>query len=243
MKRRARQYYEHTNELIRRIEAKLGDGENPRARRLLRIAREHQDKARAAVEEGQPYRALHHARAARRVVTEIMRFVFRARQLDIRVERMEGAVERARDAVEESDNERAEEVLERGVERYERARELAEDGADVRATAELDAAAKLIARSVEMARGDSRRARIINIRVEIRKTTAVVRRADALAETNGQENRVRMARELIEEARAEAGNPEKALALLDKATDIAFSVIAQVRRHPDKPEDDEGERE
>jgi hypothetical protein len=110
---------------------------------------------------------------------------------------------------------------------YEKAAEFAAEGDTKRATAQLDIAAKLVTKAADIARGETPRSKAL--RSELRKTDAIVKRAAAAAETDEQKEKVGRARALVKKAEENLDNPRVCMELLDKATDLAFSAIAESR--------------
>lgn len=229
---RMKKFWEQTNVLIRRLDNKIDEEEAPRAHKLLEMAKEEQAKAREMMQD-HPYRAMRHAKQARSIVMKVARFGHRVSQLGERLDKVDERMERAGEIVEESDDQRAADVLAKAKEHHEKAAELAEQGKDKAATVQVDIAVKLAAKAVDIAKGVTRKDKAIHH--EIRKTTRIVNKAGSMAETDAQKRQVETAKELIEKAGEQTDNPKAALKLLDKATDIAFRVIAQAGR-PDKPE-------
>jgi tetratricopeptide (TPR) repeat protein len=235
VRERVVEYWKQTNKMIKRIERYIDPSANPKAARLIEMAKKEQERARELAET-HPYRALRHARAARRIVSELIRFHQRAKRCDVRAERLEERLENAKEIVEESGNEKAEEILERGISHYEKGVELCQQGDAAKATAQFDIAVKLVAKAVDIAKGNTPRTKALER--EIRKTALIVKRAGEIAETDNQKESVEKAEELVEQAKENIENPKTCLKLLDKATDIAFKVIEKARR-TDKKEDKE----
>ncbi len=230
VRERATAFWKRTNRIIRRVERHVDVDHNPRAARLLGMARREQGKARELVSD-YPYRALRHAKAARRMVNQLLRFANRAERCEERAERLEGRLDDAEEAVDESGDEKAVDVLSKSVRHYERGAELCEAGKSGKATVQLDIAAKLAAKAVDIARGATRGEKAL-VR-EVRKTRLIVGRAADMAQSDAQKRRVAAAGELVEKAASQTDNPQACLKLLDKATDVAFSVIAASRRQSD----------
>ena len=224
---RAVAFWKQTNRMIKRIEASIDPSKNVKAARLLAMASKEQARARELADD-YPYRALRHARAARRIVNELIRFYQRAKNCDQRAARLEQRLENAKEIVEESDNEKAAELLERAANHYEKGVELCQAGDAGKATAQFDIAAKLGAKAVDIAKGNS--PRVQALKREIRKTALIVKRAGEIAETDRQKEAIEKAQRLVGKAKENVDNPKACLKLLDKATDIAFNVIAQAKR-------------
>lgn len=227
VKARARALYEQTVAALERIESALDSSQNPKAARLIAMAEAELDRARETAED-QPYVAIRHLQRARRIVGEMRQFYFRAQNCDSRVERQRERLAAASDLVEESGEQRAVEVLDKAREHHQRGAELCESGDARQATVQLDIAAKLIARAVDRARDISRADKAIAR--EIKKTALIVGKATEAADTDREKKRAARAEELVNEARERIDQPRVSLKLLDKATDIAFSVLARDTR-------------
>ncbi|MBD3393239.1 MAG: hypothetical protein GF418_14040 [Chitinivibrionales bacterium] len=227
VRERAMRFWKQTDRMIRRIERRIDNDDNPRAARLLKMAKDEQNRARDLAEE-HPYRAFRHAKAARRIVNEMLRFHRRAQHCEDRAELIGERLEDAEEMVEESGSEKAAQILDKGKSHYEKGVELCEAGNAGQATAQFDIAAKLTAKAVDVAKGNTRRDHAL--KREIHKTGVIVKRADAMAETGEQKEKVERARELVKEAGDNIDKPQVCLKLLDRATDLAFSVIAEAGR-------------
>lgn len=236
VRERAVAFWQRTNRIIRRVEHHVDADRNPRAARLIAMAQREQEKARSLASE-YPYRALRHAKAARRMVNELMRFASRAEHCEERTVRLGDRLEQAEEVVEESGDVKAVDILARSTQHYEQGTDLCEQGSSAKATVQFDIAAKLAAKSVDIARGTTRTDKAVMR--EVRKTGLIVERAASVADSDAQKRRAAAARELVDKAAAQADNPQVCLKLLDKATDIAFSVIAASRRLPDSVEGEE----
>ncbi len=223
VKKRAVKYFRHTQQMIKRISAKTDPDNDPRVAKRLKMAKEEQERAKQLVEE-HPYRALRHARNARRIVNEILRFQNRLEHFDERVERIEEKSEMAEEIVKESGDPKAAEILEKGTSHLEKGKELGEAGNSKAATAQLDIAVKLVAKAVDIAKGNTPKTHAVNR--EIKKTALIVNKAADIAETDKDKEAVKRARAMIAEAEERKENPSVALKLLDKATDIAFRLIS-----------------
>lgn len=234
VRKRAREYWKQTNRLIDRVDGHIDPEKNPKAARLLAMARQEQERARELAED-HPYRALRNARGARRIVNELIGFHRRAQYCGDRADRLGERIEDAEEIVEESSSEKATVVLEKGVNHYTRGAELCEQGAAAKATAQFDIAAKLVVKAVDIAKGNTAKTHALSR--EIRKTALVVKRAGRVAETEAQKTRVERAERLVEEARDRKDNAQVSLKLLDQATDIAFGVIARVERAQTEKDD------
>jgi len=234
VRRRVVEYWKQTNRMIERIEDRIDPEKNPRAARLLAMAGQEQARARELAED-HPYRAVRNARHARRIVNELTGFHRRARHCEDRVERLGERIGDAEEIVEESGDEKAARILEKGVSHYTRGVELCEQGNAARATAQFDIASKLVAKAVDIAKGNTPKSHAVDR--EIRKTGLVVRHAGRVAETDEQKARVERAEKLVEEARERKDNARVSLELLDKATDIAFGVIARAGGDNDREDD------
>jgi HEPN domain-containing protein len=205
--------------------ARINAADNPRAARLLESARKEQSLAKTAYDEGKPYVALRHAQAARKIVTGIAQSAVRGRNADNRAERLSQKLDEATSIVEGSGNPQAQIVLYKATEHLNAAKDLLAAGAMNRAAAELDIAAKLGARAVDMAQGDSGGS-LGNLDRQIATTGMIVQKAGAVAATDELKSRVEKARDLVRQAQAQKADASACLKLLDKATDIAFDVIA-----------------
>lgn len=234
VRRRVVEYWKQTNRMIERIEDRIDPEKNPKAARLLTMAEQEQARARELAED-HPYRAVRNARHARRIVNEMTGFHRRARHCEDRVDRLRERIDHAEEIVEESGDEKAGRILDKGISHYSRGVELCEQGNAGRATAQFDIASKLVAKAVDIAKGNTPKSHAIDR--EIRKTGLVVRRAARVAETDAQKARVERAEELVEEARERKDNARVSLELLDKATDIAFNVIANAGGDNDQEDD------
>jgi tetratricopeptide (TPR) repeat protein len=225
VKEQARRFYDNTNRMIDLAAARINAADNPRAARLLESARKEQSLAKTAYDEGKPYVALRHAQAARKIVTGIAQSAVRGRNADNRAERLSQKLDEATSIVEGSGNPQAQIVLDKATEHLNAAKDLLAAGAMNRAAAELDIAAKLGARAVDMAQGDSGGS-LGNLDRQIATTGMIVQKAGAVAATDELKSRVEKARDLVRQAQAQKADASACLKLLDKATDIAFDVIA-----------------
>ncbi len=219
--------YRRTAAAIERIAVMIDPASNPKAARLLEMGKEELARARELTDE-RPYVAVRHLQRARRIVGEMRRFYFRATNCEDRIGRQEEKLAEARDAVEESGDPRALDVLEKALEHHERGAGLCESGEAAQATVQFDIAAKLTVRAVERAKDISRADKAMAR--EIKKTALIVKKAGERAAGDEQKMRIARAEELVVEARERIDQPQVCLKLLDKATDIAFSVLAQGRR-------------
>lgn len=226
VRRRAEQLCEQTRRMIERAGERLDAEKNPRAAKRLEMAREQNERGCGQIEE-QPYRAIRTIGKARATVGRLVRFAKRMGLLDERMERLAEWIDRAEELVEESGSEKAVTILAKGVGHYEKAAEFAAEGDTKRATAQLDIAAKLVTKAADIARGETPRSKAL--RSELRKTDAIVKRAAAAAETDEQKEKVGRARALVKKAEENLDNPRVCMELLDKATDLAFSAIAESR--------------
>jgi hypothetical protein len=146
-------------------------------------------------------------------------------------------IEKAAEIVESSGNEKAVEILNSGKTHYDNGKELCEKGESAKATVQFDIAAKMTAKSVDVANGETRKDMVM--KREIKKTMIIVKRAESEAKTEEQKARIENAKQLVQKAEQNTNNPKVCLELLDKATDIAFSVIAETK----KPESGESENQ
>jgi flagellin-specific chaperone FliS len=226
VRRHVKASYQRTVDAVERLSERVDATDNPKAARLVEVAGNELAKARELIDE-RPYVAVKHVERARRIVREMRRFAVRGNRCEERVTRLEERLDRASEIVEESDDEKALEVLTKAKEHYRRGVELCEAAQTTKATVQLDIAAKLTARAVELA-GDVTRADKAIAR-EIRKTALIVKKAAEVAATDEAERRVARAKELVAEARERIDQPRVSLKLLDQATDIAFAVIARSR--------------
>jgi len=229
LKARALEYWKHTNEILSRMTDRIDADNNPRAAKLVMMATELQEKAKTAVDDNEPYKAIRLAHKAREIVNDMAKFAFRVKNIDARSERLESRLDRAETIVKESENEKAEEILEKARQRFEEGASYAEEGKDTEATIQFDMAAKMCAKAVDIAEGPQGKVDRA-ITHEIRKTNRIVSRASEIAETPDQERKAEAAAKLVEKAQNNHTNVKVSLRLLDKATDLAFSVIAQVKR-------------
>jgi hypothetical protein len=226
VKERFATFWKQTNRIIKRIEKVIDPAANPKAAKLLRMAKEEQRKAKELA-ENHPYRALDHARKARRIVNQMKKFHNRVEHFDERLAKLEEKIDEVEEVIDEADNEKASSIFEKGIRHFEKARELGEAGNTKAATAQLDIAVKLVTKAVSIAKGNTKRGLLTDR--EIRKTNLIVSRAADLATTEKQKQAVEQARALIAQAEEKKDNPSIALRFLDKATDIAFRVIAAAR--------------
>ncbi|MDD5675765.1 MAG: hypothetical protein PHC61_16465, partial [Chitinivibrionales bacterium] len=232
IKQRATQYYNHTEAQIKKLSASVDPSKEPRLAKLLADAQEDLNKAKAALDAGQPLKALHNATLAREIADEIARFSHRVENIDDRIGRVETKIEQASDIVQEAAKPMATEVLDKAVEHLNKGKELYADNKENAATVELDVAVKLAAKAVDLAKGTGP-VNGVNMAAEIKRTETIVKRAAALAVTAEQKTRIDKAQSLIAEARDKTGAPEACLHLLNQATDIAFAVMAAVHNAAD----------
>ncbi|MBD3315627.1 MAG: hypothetical protein GF344_07565 [Chitinivibrionales bacterium] len=231
VRRHAKAVYERTEQAVERLSQEIDTERNPKAARMIEVAENDLAKARELIRK-RPYIAIRHVEHARRVIHEMRRFHRRSNHCEERIVRLEERIEHAQDIVDQADDEKAVEVLTRAEEHYVAGVELCETGESKKATVQLDIAAKLTARAVELAkditRGDKAMAR------EIRKTGYIVKKAESVATSDEEKRLVAQSRELIAEAKERIDQPRVSLKLLDKATDLAFRVIARAQRsNPD----------
>jgi tetratricopeptide (TPR) repeat protein len=235
VRQRAADYKDATSEMIARIERNIDKDANQKIARLVDMAKKEQAKAQEMAEES-PYQALRHAQAARRIVSEILQFGQRAKNCESRGEMLASRIEEAQEAVESSGNEKAVDILQSGIRHYDNGKELCENGNSAQATVQFDITLKLVTKSVDIARGETRKDLIL--KREISKTMIIVKKAESVSETEQQKSRVETARQLVQKAGDQTDNPEACLKLLDKATDIAFSVISESKRSDEVPAGD-----
>jgi hypothetical protein len=222
---RARQYWRRTNAMIERLADAIDFDKHPGAREALKNARDLQEKAAQSLERKNPAAALRFANKARETVRELARLAVHAVQIHERLGNAEEKIETVRENVAQSDNTKAEKVLRAASVRFEKAEKLAREGNDLAAAKELDVAMKLTARASNLASGAGPGAKLLER--EIKRTAAVVTRAETVAHTGQQKADAASARELLDRAIRTKDNPQKALELLDEATDHAFTVIAE----------------
>jgi hypothetical protein len=238
VRERVIEFWKETSEIIKRLENRIDEGQNPKAARLVEMAKQEQEKARELAQD-YPYRAFRHAKAARRIVSEMLRFQQRAENCEDRSARLAQRIDDAKEIVEESGDAKAAVILEDGVSHFEKGQTLCEQGNAAQATVQFDIAAKLTAKAVDIANGNTPRTHALNR--EIRKTTLIVKKAAGLAETEARKKKVEAAEKLVESAAGQMDNPKACLRLLDKATDLAFSVIAEAGR--DEAQDNPGQED
>ncbi|MFP4521358.1 MAG: hypothetical protein ACLFQK_04360 [Fibrobacterota bacterium] len=227
-KKRAQTYWENTNKIIERIEAETSRNSNEKLNRAIEKAKSLQEKAAGLLRTGKPIMAERSAKAARTIVNSISSIHRKADNVENEIRRVNSKAELAEDIIEKSGNEKAAGVLEKGREQLENAEELAAEGKKGAAAARVSVAARLIAKSVDIAGGvkdDIKR----DLRQQIRRTQKIVDRAAAFASSDYSMEKAGRAENLVDNARiAEQNNkPKKAMRFLDEATDLAFEVIAR----------------
>ena len=228
VKQRAVAFYTKTESMIKRISAQVDMTKDTRLVKLLNEAIDLQAKAKEAADAGQAYKAIRAATRAREIVEEIISFAHRVDNIDSRIERVGSRIARATEIIEESGNEKAVAILEKAVTHFDKGKELWQADKDKAATVELDIAVKLATKATDMAKGDLP-VRGLDMGNEIRKTEMIVKRAESLATTDQQKAAVARAQAAVAEAREKIAEPQVCLKILDRATDIAFTVINQVR--------------
>jgi|GEM_PF-5901383 len=221
---RAKEFWKQTNVMIKRVEKRIDEEKNPRAARLIEMAKQEQEKARELADE-HCYQALRHAQAARRMVNEMVQFNMRAKNCEDRTDILARRIEEATQAVEESGDEKAAEILQSAVQHYEKGKDLCGQEKAGEATVQFDIAAKLTAKAVDIAKGNTPKNAML--KREIRKTMLIVKKAESVAQTDAQKQKVENAQQLVRKAGETIDKPEACLKLLDRATDLALAVIAE----------------
>jgi hypothetical protein len=225
---RAVTFWENTNRMIERIESELDVSEHGKAAQLIEKAKELQRAAKELASQKKPRMAVNTSLKARRVVQGLIKIHQKAGNIEAELVRAESRLEQAEAIVNEADNDRAEKILESGRKQIEEAKELSAQGKDENAAARLVAGMKLIAKAVDVAEGPKDELRK-SIEVQIVRTERIVNKASEMADDERSNNAVAAAKGFLKEGKeaARAKEIQKALRLLDKATDIAFKVIAK----------------
>jgi len=229
IKEHAQQYYERTENMIKKISGEINPDKNPNAAKLVTEAQNQLDKAKEARDAGEPYKALQFASRAREIVDQIARFQHQVETIDQRIPNIQSKIDRATGIVEDANNAKATEVLDKGVDHFNKGKDLYDAGKDKEATVELDVAVKLVAKSVDIVKGTGT-VNGVDIGMEIKKTEIIIKKASELASTDQQKDNVEKAKTLVTQAREKTSTPEVCLKLLDQATNEAFAVIAQAKK-------------